>query len=162
MMQSVEALVARADKLKARNAVLRSVPGSGYHDDDRDFRGQFMAPHRRHLPGGQDYGAPPLPPIDDHVVAFYGERQIVFAGDDAARVIKALEDWHRAHLTSEVGRLMSYTGTQRKLLMFIPTLALEDGVLAIWRDTWNDVLHALDVQGVGTTGAPLAPDGTTP
>jgi len=157
-----EQLVARSDKIKARNAILESVPGSGYHDEDRDFRGQWCSPQRRHLPGGQDYGAQPLPRISEHAVPFYAERRIVFAGDCAERVLAALLAWHAAHRTTDIGRLMAYTGTQRKLLTIFPTLAIEDGVLVIWRDIWNDVLYALDAQGIGLTGAPLVPDGTTP
>jgi hypothetical protein len=159
---SVEALIARADKIKARNVILESVKGSGYHDDDRDFRGQFCSPQKRHLPGGQDYGALPLPPISQHCVPFYDRRQVVFVGDCAERVLAALRQWHADHITADISRLMSYTGTEQKLLTVIPELTVEDGRLAVWRDTWNDVHYALEQRGIGFTGAPLIPDGTTP
>jgi hypothetical protein len=154
-------LLIRAEAIKARNQVLESVPGSGYHDNDRDHRSLLRAPHRRHLPGGQRPGTEPLARISDHLVPFYSERSIEFAGPCAERAFAALQSWYEAHRTSDAAAFSSYTGTDRKLLIEIPKLAVKsvDGLpsLTIWRDTWNDVLHALYSQGIGLSGAPLEP-----
>lgn len=141
-------LLDRADAIRARNKVLESVPGSGYHENDKDHLGRYCAPHRRGLPR-----------ISDHVVAFYGERTVEFVGPDAERTYAAIRAWHDEHKTIDAAIFASYTGTDRTLLAAIPKLAVRqvDGVphLVLWKDLWNDFLHALYSQGIGLSGAPL-------
>lgn len=159
-------LLARAAKIKERNKLLESVPGSGYHDNDRDFRGRYMAPHKQHLPGGMNEGYPPLPRIGDHLVAFYGRRDVLFVGEDAERALAAIRGYARQYLErveADPQYIAALTGTQRKLCYdILPRLAIVDGVLEVWLTDWNDVLHAFDDQVIGTSGAPLKPDGSTP
>ena len=154
-------LLARAAALIERNKVLQSVPGSGYHDTDVDFHGKLVAPHMRHLPGGQEPGAQSLPPISDHVIAFFGERSVVFVGPCAERVLAALRayrDKYSAMLMDFVEGRSGYQlkGTEYKLVREIPKLIIKDGELTLWLDTWNDFLHALYEQDIGITGAPYA------
>lgn len=141
-------LLQRADAIRARNKVLESVPGSGYHENDKDHLGRLCAPHRRGLQR-----------ISDHVVPFYGERDIHFVGSDAGRVLAALQAWYDGHKTTDAATFSSYTGTDRKLLTIIPKLAAREvgGLprLTLWKDEWNDFLHALHSQGIGLSGAPM-------
>jgi hypothetical protein len=141
-------LLQRADAIRARNKVLESVPGSGYHDNDKDHLGRFCAPQRKGLPL-----------ISNHIVPFYGERDVQFVGFDAERAMAALETWYDKHKTTDAAVFASYTGTDRKLLTVIPKLAVRevDGLprLILWKDEWNDFLHALYSQGIGLSGAPL-------
>jgi hypothetical protein len=141
-------LLKRAEAIKARNKVLESVPGSGYHDNDKDHLGRFCAPQRNGLPR-----------ISEHIVPFYGERDVHFVGPDAERAITALQTWYDARKTTDAAVFSSYTGTDRKLLVIIPKVAVRevDGLprLTFWKDEWNDFLHALYSQGIGLSGAPL-------
>lgn len=149
----------RAESVRARNRVLESVPGSGFHDNDRDVHGKLAAPHMRHMPGGMNDGSLPLPRISEHVVAFMDERDIHFSGPDASRVLDALTAF-RAKLATR--RIVDLEGTEAKMMDVIPRLAIKDGVLSVWREDWNDILFSLDAQQVGVSCAPFIPDGTTP
>jgi hypothetical protein len=141
-------LLRRANAIRDRNRVLESVPGSGYHDNDKDHLGRFCAPQRRGLPR-----------ISDHIVPFYGERDVHFVGPDADRAMAALQKWLESHKTTDAAVFSSYTGTDRKLLTFISNITVSnvDGFprLVIWKDAWNDLLHALHSHGIGLSGAPL-------
>ncbi len=145
-----EELLRRANAIRARNKVLESVPGSGYHDNDKDHLGRFCAPQRRGLPL-----------TSDHLVPFYSEREVHFVGPDAERAMAALQTWYDAHKTTDAAVFSSYTGTDRKLLTVILKMAVRefDGLprLILWKDEWNDFLHALLSQGIGLSGAPLEP-----
>ncbi len=135
----------RAQEIIARNRLLESVKGSGYHDDDRNL----VHPERWQCP--QKNG---LPRISQHVVPFYGEREIFFAGDHAERVIVALQAWR-----AQQNRDVEQTGTERKLCRMIVRLQLDhfDGMasLKVWRDEWNDYLWCFEQIGIGLTGAQL-------
>ncbi len=143
-------LLQRANAIRARNKVLESVPGSGYHDNDKDHLGRVCAPQLRGLPL-----------ISDHIVPFYGTREVHFVGPDAERAMAAFRTWYDRHKTTDAAVFSSYTGTDRKLLTVIPKLAVHevDGLprLTLWKDEWNDFLHALYSQGIGLSGAPLEP-----
>lgn len=71
----------------------------------------------------------------------------------------ALRTWYDSHKTTDAAVFSSYTGTDRKLLTIIPKISVRevDGVprLTLWKDEWNDFLHALYAQGIGLSGAPL-------
>jgi hypothetical protein len=149
----------RAAAVKARNKVLESVPGSGFHDNDRDAYGKLAAPHMRHLPGGMGDGDRPLPRISAHAVAFMGKRDIIFNGPCAQQVLDAL---HRYHAKYSKLSPRDLTGTEIKMVDVISTYTIEDDRLLVYREDWNDVLHALDESGVGVSCVPMIPDGTTP
>lgn len=140
-------LIRRADAVRARNKLLESVPGSGYHDDDRDH----VHAHRHAAP--QRNG---LPRISDHIVPFYDHQgeDVVFAGEDATRALQALHSWRKKYAKLDPSGL---TGTERKLLLrIIPRAVISPtGMLAFRLDIWNDVLYALQAEGVGLSGLPL-------
>lgn len=149
-------LVARSEAVRARNKLLESVAGSGFHDNDRDWRGRPVAPHRNGLPR-----------ISDHLVPFYGEYDVVFAGKDAGRALAALrayqgklaEAYRQAVDSQDFGIVQNFTGTDYKLMRIVPKMAVveSDGVptLTVRLLEWNDILHALYAEGIGLSGAPL-------
>jgi hypothetical protein len=145
-------LAERAEAVRARNKILESVPGSGFHDNDRDAHNRLAAPHMQHLPGGMAEGQPPLPRISTNLVAFDDRRQFILAGEDAVKALAALQTYHERIAQIRINLL---TGSQAKLREEIPCLEIEDGKLVLWRDTWNDYLHAFDEQGVGISCLPL-------
>ncbi len=151
-------LVARAAAIKARNKTLESVPGSGFHDDDKDHRGQPRCPQKRRDPHDPE-GRRTLPRASDHLVPFYDERHVHFVGADAVRAKEALDAYHAAHATAEPAVFSGYTGTQRKLLTIIPKTALSESegvaLLSLHRDEWNDLLFAMYTMGLGFSGAPF-------
>ena len=73
--------------------------------------------------------------------------------------LNALQVWYESHRTTDASAFSSYTGTERKLLTVIPKMAISavDGIprLILWKDVWNDLLHAIYSQGIGLSGAPL-------
>jgi hypothetical protein len=161
----------RAEELRARNRVLRSVPGSGYHDRDVDpLHGRLCAPHMRHRVGGMEPDAPPQPPIDEHLIAFYDTRDVVFIDEDAEKVRQAVDAYAlgvrlkiEEALASGQG-IPQIPGTDWAIMNRInPRLkAQTNGELRVWREDWNDVLHVLDASCLATSGAPYADDGQGP
>lgn len=157
-------LAARAEALRAQYKNYESVPGSAYHDDTRNPSRPdlYLAPHRN-----KDARGNYLPRVSDHLVAFYDHddrEEVHFAGPDATRALDALQAYHAALAKRSAAPA---TGTDLRLLLrIVPRLKLEDvqGTprLTVRLGDWNDVLHALGVQGLGVSGAPLVPDGTTP
>jgi hypothetical protein len=141
----LESLVARAEAIRARGKVLESVPGSGYHVNDRDHTGtKYLAPQRNGFNGP-----------GENLVPFLGERDVIFAGSDAPKALAAIRAWAAKY---EVLSPHQMTGTQQKMIYaIIPRLAVKDELLTIWLSDWNDVLEALTSQGVGLSGADLIP-----
>ncbi len=145
------ALKKRADALRAEYKAKEAMKGTGYHDDDRNpTRNElFLAPQKNGLPR-----------MSDHVVGFFdhnGDEVVEFVGADAEKAFAALKSWAQKNGKGDVA---SKPGTERVLLMrIIPRLALEqvDGLprLSIWLCDWNDVLHALQQEGIGVAGLPL-------
>jgi hypothetical protein len=160
MTQTSKDMLERVAKVKARNAILETVPKSGYHENDRDCRGNFCAPQHRFNPIRPD-GVSKLPRLSVHIVPFWDTRTVVFVGTCAARALGALRDYY-TYLASLADL---DTGVDRKLVKAIPDLKLVDveGVerLTIFKDEWNDYLYALQWMGVGLTGIPMVHDGTT-
>lgn len=139
-------LLKRRDAVIARNHVLESVPGSGYHDDDR-FNGVLCSPQRKGLPR-----------ISLHVVPFYDRRDVHFVGKDAVEVLSGLQDWVKDHKpnTPEDLQSLAEKGSWVKLLVEVPKLKLAqvDGidVLSLELGTWNDFKDGLYEMGFGFTG----------
>jgi hypothetical protein len=137
----------RANALRAKAALLESVPGSGLHDSDRNPARPdlYLAPQRNGLPRASEA-----------VVYFtdYPGEEVLFAPGDAARALDALRAWEAAAKKLDP---MGLTGTERKLLTrILPRLAAgADGLLRVRLDQWNDVIHALHERGVGLAGLPL-------
>lgn len=151
----------RADAVRARNKILESVPGSGFHDNDRDWSNRLAAPHRRHQVGGMTEGKPALPRISEHVVCFNSRYQITFAGTDAVEVLEAFQLFRTKTMAHKKYSLM--TGTELKMVEEIAEMQIDaDGNLTLDRATWNDYLYVWDEMGIGISCAPLVPDGTTP
>lgn len=145
----------RANEVRSRNKILESVPGSGFHDNDRDAHNRLCSPQSRHLPGGCAEGQPPLHRISLNVVAFVDERgrKIRFFGDDAIRVKEAIDDYMAALASRSP---MTYTGTERKLSAEAIHVVVnpQTGELEIWMDTWNDFLHVFDSRFLGVSCLP--------
>lgn len=140
-------LVRRAEALRTRGKILQTIPGSGFHDSDRG------SPQREGLSRA-----------GEHLVPFWGEWDVVFAGDDAAKALAALQ---AHHVKLQGLDPIILTGTERKLLRAVPKQKLtkaEDGtdLLVLRLAEWNDFLEALYAQGAGLTGATLEPNGTPP
>lgn len=154
-MADVTKFIKRADEVRTRNKVLESVPGSGFHDNDRDAHNRLCAPQTRHLPGGCAEGQPPLRRISMNVVAFVDDkgRKIRFFGNDAIQVKQAIDDY-LADLA--LRSPMSYTGTERKLTAEAIHVVVNPltGELEIWMDTWNDFLHIFDSCSLGVSCLP--------
>ena len=151
----IESFRKRADEVKARNRLLETVPGSGYHDADKDAHGKLCAPHMRHLPGGCSEGQRPLPRISDHAVAFHDKRDVRFFGADAIKARDALYGYYQELKNLPPHLLLTLTGTDRKLLVEIPgSMDFQDDVLTLPLDTWNDFLHVFDTHGVGVSCLP--------
>ena len=136
-------LFRRAEAIRDRSRLLESVRGSGYHDEDRDWRGQPIAPQRNGLPR-----------ISQHLVSFFGEYDVVFAAADARQALAALQSWNAANAPKDPYQ-PGLSGTHRRLLRLIPRLSLRDDLLRLRLDEWNDYLFALYEMGVGLSGAPL-------
>lgn len=145
------ALKKRADDLRASYKQLEAVRGSGYHDDDKNPANPtlHLAPQRNGLPR-----------MSEHVVAFFdhdGDETVEFVGDDAKRAHDALQQWLARN---KKGDPTNKPGTERKLIQrLIPRLSVEtvDGLprLSVWLCDWNDVLFALQAEGVGVAGLPF-------
>lgn len=142
-------LLARAEALKARNRLLVTVPGSGYHDDDRN-------PTRPHLFAAQQhYG---LKPVSENLVVFFGEYDVTFVGDDAHAALAALRGWYDQN---EIRDPWEMQGTEMKMLRHVPRLAIADAggvpVLTLRRELWNDYLWVLEKMKISLTGNPETP-----
>jgi len=143
-------LITRADALRAKYKLLESVPGSGYHDNDRNLARPdlFLAPQKNGLSRASE-----------RVVFFadYPGEEVLFVGEDARRALAAIQSWEKK--ARKIDQL-SLTGTERKLLTrIVPRLAIEPldnhELLCVRLDQWNDVLHALYAEGLGLSGLPL-------
>lgn len=143
-------LIARANAVRTQARVLEGVPGSGYHDNDRNPARPdlFLAPQRNGLPRASD-----------HVVFFtdFPSEEVVFAGPDATRALAALRAWEAKAKKRDP---LTLTGTDRKLLArILPKLALDESadpvMLYVRLDAWNDVLAAIYAESVGLSGLPL-------
>jgi hypothetical protein len=147
----------RRQELITRHKILESVPGSGFHDEDK-FNGKWAAPQSQHRSGGPREGSIPLPRISEHAIAFYRERDVVFVGPDVPKVLGALNTWLEDHTPKNSVQIANLTGTDKKLLVEIPKLEpnVVDGIetLTVWRDIFNDVVEALYSRGIGLSGQP--------
>lgn len=134
-----------AEEVRARNRLLATIPGSGHHPSDVDWRGRPRAPQLNGLPAAAD-----------HVLHFHDDERHVFIDRDADRVLDALREYHRqlaAHVNDNAAA--DLTGTQRNLYKLIPRLKVRDGVLELPAGRWNDYLEAIYQMGIGLTGVDL-------
>jgi hypothetical protein len=150
-------LVDRAEAVRAKFRVLEGTQGTGHHDNDRNsVRPEiFSAPQRNGMTRASD-----------NLVAFFDhdEEVVYFMGPDAGRALDVLHQWRGRFAGGDVAGL---PGSERKLVLrIIPRLAVTtvaDDVpcLAVWLSDWNDVLLAIQAEGVGVSGLTLDPAGTT-
>lgn len=149
-------LIARADAVRAKHKLLESMPGTGFHDNDRNpSRPEvFAAPHKNGLPRASEH----LVPFFDH----HDDEVVHFVGDDADKATSALNSWLKKNHKADVS---SMPGTERKLVLkIIPRLLASvrtPGLLTIRLSDWNDVLHALYAEGIGLSGLSVDPDQST-
>lgn len=142
----MSSLVTRADAVRARFKVLESVPGSGWHDNDRDHgrTSQLVAPQHNGFPRASEF-----------LVCFTDpdEEQVHFAGADAEKAIAVFQHWLTANKRLD---LTNCTGQERKLfLKLIPKLKIVNGLLSIWLSDWNDLHYVLEEARVGLHGLPF-------
>lgn len=141
-----EELSKRADALRARFKVLEGVPGSGYHDGDRNQARNdlYLAPQKNGLSKASE-----------HLVCFtdQDEEMVYFAGSDADKAWELVTAWYNAVKSTD---LSNAPGTVRKLaLRTVPRLSVKDGILAVKLCDWNDVHWILEEAKVGLHGQPF-------
>lgn len=133
-----------ADGIRSKYAILEDIPGSGFHDNDRNHVNQtlFTAPQKNGLCRASE-----------NLVYFTDrdEEVVYFFGSDAERAYELILKW-----TDSFKRvnMANAPGTARNLyLRLIPKVSVKDGVLAIWLCDWNDFHWLLvDEMRVGMTG----------
>jgi hypothetical protein len=147
-------LAERANEIRTKFTTLESIKGTGYHDDDRDQLNpsRFLAPQKN----GMTKASESLVPFFDH----RDDETVQFAGEDADKALSALKTWQDRYAKSDVTTL---PGTQRKLLLkIIPKLAVTkiegEARLTIKLSEWNDVLFALQAEGISLSGASVDPE----
>lgn len=119
----------------SRAKQLRSVPGSGYHDNDP------TGPIKMREPA-----------IDEHVIAFKGTFETVLVGECATRVLAVMQAYfakHGARLAES--RLDIDERTWIETAKEYAEASLKDGSLMIRNGQWNAVLAVLSLEGVGVT-----------
>lgn len=137
----------RIDEVRQRARILESVPGSGFHDNDRNsITGEYCSPQRK----GKCR-------LSENPVAFHDERDVHFIGEDAERVAKAIEEYAKKIAALPMDSL---EGSQRQILARVKARRLRihevDGAprLTLWMQEWNDWLYAIEECGIGITGLP--------
>lgn len=142
----LDTLSARANALRDRYKVLEGVPGSGYHDNDRNLARTdlFLAPQKNGLQK-----------CSEQLVFFtdFDDEIVYFVGDDADKAMDLIQKWFESAKKEDIA---SAPGTTRKLfLKTVPKLSVKDGVLAIWLCDWNDVASIFEEAKVGFMGLPF-------
>lgn len=132
-------LVQIAAKVRDRNKVLASVPGSGFHPND------LSSPEKRGLPS-----------ITTNVVFFHRKHDVLFVGEDAERVILELGKLYEQRKAEFDGKPVS---DERKAVFVWEELEQgeQGGVYTITcpLSCWNDLVPALLMCGIGVSGAAL-------
>lgn len=136
------------DKMKASRAgimgraeVLRSVPGSGYHDNDP------LGPSKHPDPVGRRDAK-----LEEHVVCFRLPFEMCFVEPDAERCLQAVSKFYgeNADLLKEQ-RLDQTTRTLIETAKEYTERPLQGGCFIVRGAQWNDVLAILHFQDIGVT-----------
>lgn len=149
------AYLAKADAVRAHALMLEGVPGSGYHDGDRDANGELRAPQNRGFCRASE-----------NLIGFFDGRDVHFVGDDALRALRLIEQ-HVAKLQKRSTESLS--GTDRKLIDMMTlgrnftTGKSEDGIeyLSLWLSAWSDFLAALEAEKVKVSPVTVDRDGAS-
>lgn len=141
MARVVEAMTAKRAEVLARAAMLRSVPGSGYHNNDP------LGPVKHPDPIGRRDAD-----IDKHVIAFKTTFETWFVGDCGPRCHAAVKEYAEAHQG-----MMSDSRLDLDMRRFIEAAAeyagreLSDGCFVVRNQQLNDVLAVLNQCDIGVT-----------
>jgi hypothetical protein len=150
-----QALLDRANTVRANYKTLEGVRGSGFHPMDKDSTGR--------IPRGPAQDG--LNPASEHLVAFHDkhEGRVQFVGPDAEKMYQAFQDY-AAKLKDAVdaaGGDMSVMEAEDIKLMtrIIPRIKLQtsEGLkfLDLHRTEWNAYLRVAHSQGTGVWSEPL-------
>ena len=139
-------MLRQADEIRARFAVMESVPGSGYHDNDRNPTKNDI----KIAPQANGYNKASL-----NLVPFVGEYEVVFVGEDADKALEILRKWVATRLDPETG----LTQKEAKMRAAINKLHVRDVVevprLILRKPLWNDYMWILDTMGQGLSSLPF-------
>ncbi len=139
---SIDKMKAKRVEVLDRASVLRSVPGTGYHDND------LLGPIKHPLPDGRRDAA-----LNEHAIAFKGRFETVFVDDCSQKVVQAIRAFYEANKD-----LLNQRGLDQSIRDQIE-LAMEyaekepgwDSMFSVRNAQFNDVLAILHFQGIGVT-----------
>ena len=146
-------LVADQIRDEARNK--EKYRGTGFHDDDRNPTKPdiFIAQQRKLIENSTDKY---FCKASENVVAFTGEFDVVFVGEDAEKVLQCCRKWSDS---LKDYREEDITEKQRKFRRYISKMEVtsKDSQvrLTLRKALWNDYAHILYSQGQGIFGQPL-------
>ena len=144
-----------ADQLREDSRQKEKYLGTGFHDNDRNPTKPdiFVAQQRKLIENSPDKF---FCKASENVVAFTGEFDVVFVGEDAEKVLKCCRQWAES---LEDYREEDITEKQRKFKRYISKMEVttKDGEvrLTLRKALWNDYAHILYSQGQGIFGQPL-------
>jgi hypothetical protein len=143
-------MVETAEKIRSHFAVMESVPGSGYHDTDRNLTREslFRAPQKNGFCKASE-----------NLVHFTGNYEVLFVGEDANRALSLLQKWaespHDGPFASE--KEVPHPKVS-KHIKHISKLKTEDRescpCLSLKRALWNDYIEIFYHLHQGLSGQP--------
>lgn len=144
-MNKIDAMKAKREKVLARAEAIRSVPGSGYHDNDP------LGPVKHPDPVGRRDAR-----LEHHVVAIREPFETWFVSDDAERVLGIMKEFYR-----ENEPLLLQSRLDQSARALIETAKeyaeqpLANGCFVCRNAQFNDLLAIIHFADVGVTGVRL-------
>lgn len=121
--------------------MLRSVPGSGYHDNDPT--GPLKAPSEEDRKSAR---------IDEHCVVFRKTFEMVFCDACAEQVSEAIRAFAAEHAAElDASRVDQEWRTLVETALEYSSMPLVNDCLLIRSQQWNVILAVLTLQGIGVT-----------
>lgn len=150
-MNKIDAMKAKRAKVMARAEVLRSVAGSGYHDNDP------LGPLKHPDPVGRRDAK-----VDEHVVAIREPFETWFVDVDGERVHAIVTKFAKdnAHLLTQ-SRLDQSMRTLIEAAMEYAEQPLASGCFVCRNAQMNDLLEIIHAADVGVTGVRLDSEPTS-
>lgn len=125
----LEQILARRENIRREHEFLVRRPGTGWHPDDNHhpYKGGVMR-------------------LDQRPVAFVGDEEVIFVGDDAAMCLAIMVTYAEKHPLP----LPLETDPQIRRTAEVAARAKmqADGTLRFRRGWWNDANYALQQEGV--------------
>lgn len=141
MPPTVKEMTAKREEVLARARVLRSVPGSGYHDNDGT--GPIRAPSEEDRRSAK---------IDDHCIAFKLVFETILIGACAEKAMHAIQSFALNHADElRESRLGQEWRTLIETAVEYAAVDLKNDCYVIRNAQWNAVLEILHLEGVGVT-----------